>query len=369
MKAAWNILSKIMVKQFYIANAGFFLFLFLFFFGIVQAGQLIWYHHSLMLAMISSPLFLFIVMTAWLLYNCKCILFCTSVIQSGNGGFLYMLRALPFSKQLLLYVFVGTVLYLPVLAYACILATVAYTTGAAIVSVQVAAYQLLMIIISTTAIYSAINKTGESAVTKLVATLGSLLSIRIGYHAFLITYILHSRKVTFAVVKLFSLLMLSMLFVRNSDSFDTDLFSIFYPLTITAHAALVLHCVDFNETLLQCNRNLPLHWLKVACMYLLTWFIILLPEAAFMLINNHGNMPVDIIILQSMAAVACLLLFTGMAYACGLDMERYLLFVFMVYIILLILQKSAGHLVTLAAFSALALAVFQSHYYSFEREK
>lgn len=369
MMATWNILSKMMVRQFYIINTGFFLFGFLFFFGIVNSGQLISYHHSLMLAMISSPLFLFIVMTAWLLYNMKCIVFCTAVVQSADAHFLFSIRALTPARQLLLYLVVSKLLYLPVLLYACFLVGVAIKTNAVMVAVQVAVYQVLMIVMSAGVIYSAINKTSESAITKMIAGLRKLFTIKIGYPLFLTAYIFNSRKVALAVVKLFSLLMLSMLFVRNGDSFDTDLFSIFYPLTITAHAALVFHCVDFNETLLHGNRNLPLHWLKVTMMYLLTWMVILAPEAAFMLINNHGNLPVSIVLLQSLTAVAALLLFTGMAYACSLDMERYLLFVFMSYIILLILQKSVGHLATLAAFSALALAVFHAHYYTFEREK
>ena len=57
MKAAWHILHTVMVKQFYLQNAGLFLFAFLFLFGIVDAGHLVSYHHSLMLSIISLPLF------------------------------------------------------------------------------------------------------------------------------------------------------------------------------------------------------------------------------------------------------------------------------------------------------------------------
>jgi uncharacterized membrane protein len=58
-----------------------------------------------------------------------------------------------------------------------------------------------------------------------------------------------------------------------------------------------------------------------------------------------------------------------MALGCGLDMERYLLFVFMVYIVILILQKATGHIVAAAAIALSAAMVFKAHYYSFEKEK
>jgi hypothetical protein len=368
MNPPLNILNKVMVKQFYITNAGFFLFLLFFFFGIVQAGNIIGYHLSLMHAMITSPVFLFIVMTGWLLYNIKCITFCTDRLHQSDGHFLFIARALPASKQALLFITVSTLLYLPVLIYACFLTSVSFTEKAVAVAIQVMVYQVLMILISSTVIYLAVNKTSEPAIIRLIAKLKKIFTFKISYPAFISAYILNERKIMLLVVKIFSLLMLSIFFVRNSDSFDNDLFSIFYPISIAAHARLVFYCVDFNETLLYCNRNLPLNWLKVALTFSFTWALLLLPEAAFMLINNHGNLPFMVIILQSLTSMAMLLLFTGIAYACSLDMERYLLFVLMTYIVLLILQKSMGNLAALVAVSTLALMVFKAHYYSFERD-
>ena len=369
MKAGWHILYQVMVKQFYIINAGFFLFLFLFFFGIVQSGQLISYHRSLMMAMISAPLFLYIVLFAWLLYTIKCLLFCIGNIQHNNGSFLFALRALSNVQQGILFGTVSISIYLPVLIYACFFIKVALHENAVATALQVILYQLAMILLCTCSIYQAVNKTSASLLNGVIAKVRKSTAFPVGYYAFILCYISNDRKIAFAVVKTFSLLMLSMLFVRNGDHFDTDLFNIFYPLTITAHAGLVFYCVDFNESLLYVNRNLPLHWLKTAAMFVLTWSLLLLPEAAFMLINNHGNMPVMEIVLQSLTAMATLLLFTGIAYGCSLDMERYLLFVFITYIVVLILQKSVGVPGCLASLTALGLMVLKAHYYSFERGK
>ncbi len=366
MKAAWHILNKVMVKQYYLQNAGLFLFGFLFLFGIVDAGHVVYYHQSLMLSIISLPLFLFVVMLVWMLYNIKCIAFCSNAVQAPDGSFLYQLRALPASIQCLLYTCTSIVLYLPVLLYALILAIFAFKINST-VTWQVIFWQILMVAISTASFFIAINKTSESFITRLAASVRKIFSIKIGYRLFLLAYVFNQRKAAFAIVKTFSLLMLGMLLVRNEDSFDADLFAIFFPLAITAHASLVMYGVDFNETLLHTNRNLPLHWLQVAMMYLFTWFIILLPEMAFLFINNHGNLPVLQIIMEAITAIVALFLYTGMSLGCGLDKERYLLFVFMSYIAVLILQKAIGHMAAAAALGALSLMVFKAHYYSFEK--
>ena len=368
MRAAWQILNKVMVKQFYLQNAGLFLFAFLFLFGIVDAGHLVSYHLSLMYSMISLPLFLFIVMLLWMLYNIRCIAFCSAAVQAADGSFLYRLRGLSITVQLVLYLVVSASLYLPVFVYACVLAKVALPIKS-IVSWQVMFWQLMMICMGAASLFIVINKTSESFITRVTAAVGKTFRVNIGYPAFLLAYILHERKAALAIVKIFSLLMLGMLMVRNADGFDADLFAIFYPLTVVAHATLVLQCVSFNETLLHTNRNLPLHWLKVAAMYGFTWLMILLPETAFMFINNHGNLPLLQIAMESLTAVLMLFLFTGMALGCGLDNERYLLFVFMSYIVMLILQKSIGHVAAAGALAALSVMVFGSHYYSFERER
>lgn len=368
MKATWRILNKTMVQQFYLQNAGLFLFAFLFFFGIVDAGHLVSYHKSLMLSVISLPLFLLVVMLVWMLYNIKCIAFCINIIQSAEGHFLYQLRAMPSLVQWALYTGISAMLYMPVLSYACVLAVFAYKINT-IATWQVIAWQIVMVAMGASLLFTAVNKTSESLMAKLAASAKKLFAVKIGYYFFTLAYILNERKAAFAIVKVFSLLMLGMLLVRNADSFDADNFAIFYPLSIVAHASLVMYCVDFNETFLHNNRNLPLHWLKVAAAYAFTWLIILLPETFFLFINNHGNLPVMQLAMEAIMAVVVLFLFAGMALGCGLDMERYLLFVFMAYIVVLILQRAIGHTGAAVAVASLAGMVFKAHYYSFEKEK
>ena len=87
--------NKILLSAYYRQNAGFFLFLFVVFFGIVAPSQQLAYHYALILGMLAAPAFLFVVGVAWLLYAGKVFRFVTRVIDSREGLLLYQLKSLP----------------------------------------------------------------------------------------------------------------------------------------------------------------------------------------------------------------------------------------------------------------------------------
>jgi ABC-2 type transport system ATP-binding protein len=350
-------------------NAGFFLFLFFFFFGMVQGGQLISYHRSLIMAMVTSPVFMAVVWAGWLLYNIKCFVFCTGTIKAAESSYLFTLKALSPAKQVLLYLLVAALLYLPVLLYSCFVVYIAVSKSLLPVTLLLIAFQLLMLTVSTVVLYSAISRNNlTSGFAKIISGISSLYNIPLGYAAFLTGHIFHAKKMAFAVVKIFSLLLLSVSFIRNGDNFDADFFSIFFQLILTGHAVLVFYCVTFNESQLQWSRNLPVPLYTVAGMYLFTYSLLLLPELAFMLINNHGNLPVPQIILFYLTAVSVLFLYTAVLYACGLEMERFLFLVFICFMMIFFMQKSGQQLLTMLFILLVAVSVFKSHYFSFERE-
>jgi hypothetical protein len=369
MKTIANFLMKVLVKQFYSINAGFFLFGFFFFFGIVKGELLIPYHKSLLLSIISAPLFTGIVCLAWLLYNIKCIQFCSKTINATDSSYIFILKALPPLKQWMIYLLISLFQYLPVFIYSWLVVYTAFNQSMFITGALVAFYQLAMIVLSAFILFRNINQNNLiHPLDRLLSKFVSLFKIRIGYYAFLLGHLFYEKKMTFVIVKVFSLLLLSVSFVRNGDDFDNDLFNIFFQVILTAHALLVFYFVGFSESQLQFSRNLPLPLYKAAGMYLFTFSILLLPEAAFMLVNNHGNLTVSNILLQYLIAAATLFLYTAILYGCGLDMESYMLFVFIAFLMIFFLEKSGQQLLSLLAILFIAAIVFKGHYYSFEQE-
>ena len=369
MKTVLRFLLKVLVRQFYLINAGFFLFLFFIFFGVINGSQLISYHQSLILGMINSPVFMGAVWCCWFLYNFKCIAFCNAVISAPESSYIYNLKAVRPSKQLTLYLAVSSLQYLPVLIYAGFVIYTAFSKAMVITGLLVITFQLSMIALGAFILYFSINKNNHAnPLKKLSGLLGRLNNIPLKYPAFLTGHIFYDKKMAFAGVKIFSILLLSVSFIRNGDHFDADFFSIFFQLILTGHAVLVFYCVQFNESQLQFSRNLPIPLYKVACMYLLTFGILLLPEGLFMLINNHGNLPIRHIVELYLTAIATLFFYTATLYACGLNMERMLLFVFISFLVIFFLQKTGQQLLLMMGILAAGVAVFWTHYFGFEQE-
>lgn len=368
MKIIAKFLTKILVQQFYIINAGFFLFGFFFFFGIVKGEMLIPYHRSLLLSIISSPLFTGVVCLAWMCYNLKCIQFCRNALTTTESNYIFILKALPGLRQFILYLLISTLQYLPVLIYSFFVVYIAFKKSLVLTGIFTALFQLLMVTAGASIIYNTINRNNRlHPLDKFLSKANSILSIRIGYFALLLSYFFSEKKIAFFVVKVFSILLLSVSFVRNGDDFDIDLFQIFFQVVLTAHAALVFYLVQFSESHLQFSRNLPLPLYKTAALHLFTFLVLLLPEVCFMLVNNHGNLAISSIIFQYLTAVIVLFLYTGILYGCGLEMESYMLFVFVSFIMNFFLQKTGQQFLAMLFILGIAMIIFKSHYYSFEK--
>lgn len=368
MKNIKHLLRKVLIQQFYLDNTGFFLFLFIFFFGIVRGDMLITYHKSLLLSIISTPLFTIIVCGGWMLYNFKCIQFCRTIVKADDSHYIYILKTLPSGKQFGFYVTVSTLQYLPVLLYSALAIYMAATKTMYAAAVFISLFQLLMVLLGAYSIFNTINRNNLYHVfDKVLAAISAAFSPRIGYYAYPLGYLLNEKKTAFAVVKIFSLLLLSVSFVRNADDFDADLFEIFFQVILTTHAALIFYLVQFAELQLSFRRNLPIPLIKTAGFYLLTYFILMLPELAFMLANNHQHLQVSHIFFQYGSAIAMLFLYTGILYGCGLHMDSYMLFIFISFIMNFFLQKTGQHFLAMLFILAIAGIVFKSHYFSFEK--
>ena len=124
-KAVFNILQKVLVNHFYKVNAGFFLFFFFLLFGVVKGGQLIDYHLSLIQGMIESAVFLACVIFIWLLYTLKCVNHITKQLTEPRQRFLITLNTLSAKEQYLYMLFVHVQVYMPVLLYSLLVASIA----------------------------------------------------------------------------------------------------------------------------------------------------------------------------------------------------------------------------------------------------
>src|ERR1700761_7317197 len=88
-------LNKIFVAAFYRQQAGFFLFIFIVFFGVVAPSMQLAYHYALILGMLEAPVFMALVWLAWLGYALKIYRFISAILDAPEYRFLSRLRSVP----------------------------------------------------------------------------------------------------------------------------------------------------------------------------------------------------------------------------------------------------------------------------------
>src|ERR1700744_6594435 len=89
LQSLTNILMKIFTTGFYRAHAGILAVGFFVMFGMVEPGQLLNYHKTLMLAFVSNPLMMAVVFAIWLIYTIKGWHYVIGQISAVNQQFLF----------------------------------------------------------------------------------------------------------------------------------------------------------------------------------------------------------------------------------------------------------------------------------------
>jgi hypothetical protein len=268
-------INKILVFDFYRQNSGFFLFVFVVFFGIIAPSQQPAYHYALIRGILAAPAFLVVVCLAWLLYARKAFRFVTRVINSREALFLYHLKSLPPGQCYWLMLKVQILIFLPVSAYALAIAAVAVCKGAWAPAILVPVYIVILC--------------GQSAVgyTRRLEHPGAFRDIlsrqrRYGhapYWSMLLRFLVDDSMGLLIAVKVFGCLLLYFLLKQQTpDNYDLRMSYLAYSVALFGHGILLFRCRRLEETKLIFYRALPIPLWKRFGQYCLFYFLLLLPE-------------------------------------------------------------------------------------------
>jgi hypothetical protein len=361
-----RILLKIFVREFYAINAGYFLFFFILFFGVVSPGNLIFYHEALIMGMLDSVAFLTGVLLLWFSYNLKCIFFCAKVLNKPGSLFLANLYALPATAQLAVFLIVQLLLYLPVLIYSFFVIAICFRENHVSTGVSIIIFQLLNIVLATIACYHNQAGTRQSMVARI--KMPALFNKR-SFLLYLINYTAIHRKISFVTIKIFSLFLLFIIFTLNKNDFEHINFVVLFLILIAAHAVLPFYYISFIEKKCSWYRNLPLSLFRILSAYFISYCIVLVPELVYLLINAIDYMHVAQIILLYAIAVANLLLYTAILYTADMRMKKYLQIVFIIFFVSIFLLNLQYYLVMAAAELLLAAFIMTRVYHLYESKE
>ena len=366
MRKTFNTVFRLLVVRFYKLNAGFFLFLFVLLFGVVNPPIIISYHLALINGIIQVPVFMTIVMVIWFFYNLKCIFFCIRTVETDTSNLLFNLQAIDTWKQVLILFGCHFLLYFPIFAYVLIILKVAVQQANAPAVISLLIFHSLMYIMATYVYYRKLNfPFNEWALASQLNNI-TRLSMRKSIYFYLFYYTLDSLKVGFLVLKVVSLFLLGVMLVMNSDKFQVRNFIIFFLLIILIHAIIVYNYVGFIEKKLSFIKNLPLSVWKYLNIYAITYCLILLPELIYIIINGQNLISLNNIFLFYGIGVGQLVLYTAVLYASSFRMKPYVKIILVIYLSSSVLLLSEQYFLFFSFQLTIAVLLFVTHYYRFE---
>jgi len=267
------ILNKTFVLVFYRQQAGWFLFIFLFFFGLIAPSLQLAYHYALIRGMLETPALMALVWLAWLVYTLKVVRFVEGVLASPDHLFLQKLRGLSPARIFARFLLVQATLLSPVVGYAGIVVGVAWYRQEKGAAVLVLTYIILLTALSTFRIMYKI----EHPIS--MQTGGRIRRRVISYWLIALRFLLTEQKALLAGIKLFGCAILYMM-LRDQNPSDRDIRMalLVFSLAIFGHAPLLLKWHQMDNTQLCCYRAMPVSLLRRFAYVAIFCALLLLPE-------------------------------------------------------------------------------------------
>jgi hypothetical protein len=270
------IVSKTLTATFYRQNSGFFLLLFVLFFGAVAPSEQLAYHYSLILGMLETPLFLGIVFFAWLMYGLKTIRFLLAMLDEPEAYFLYKLGVLSSRGLFRLCMGIQGILLLPVWGYALVVVGVAMYKQAYVAALLVPLYLAVINIAGAVCLRMRLLFPGRRWVSFIPRRRRRRT---VPYWSILLRYLLKEEKALVGGIKLFSCMTLYLLLKEQGpDDYDLRMPFLFYSLSLFGHGAILYRCRQLENTRLLFYRSLAVSQGARFGQYALFYLLLLLPE-------------------------------------------------------------------------------------------
>lgn len=323
MRAVSKVLTRTLVRQFYQANAGFFLVTIGLAFGFLKTPQ----HIDIATALAFSPVYYLIPFGLFTLYTAKTLQFCFTAQRLHTNQFLGWLVLLPKAKRVPLIIYTQIRLLLPVIAYSLLLLSVAVqhqlwtsallVTGGNIVMILAAAHLLHKRLISPT------DPGTMSATGRWTSRLPKPLAMLFIHHLF------NRQAMLLLGIKAVSIAVISgAVLIFEIEGTDYRFLSLGMLLSGGINSILSFHYQQFEQKELLIFKNLPATTSFWFGRFLFTYILIFLPEIVVLMGNTITRVPVNIILGSALLPVAMLSFYQSILYRRAQDMDGFVKYPF-----------------------------------------
>lgn len=360
MHAVWNLLNKIIVIPFYKRNGGWMLLLFIVVFALIQNPIL--FHSQMMELLTSSALGLLIAAIVWSAYALKCLYFQMVQLKNKENSILFELVALTRRQQYSLVLSLETILFLPVILYGNCTLIYGIVHDHYKISIVLFLVGLWLFIGLNWKIVQFIN-------TQNVPGFWDRFQFKLvkkrPFYSFGISAVITEKPKHFFLVKIISLLILSIPLIRNSGTTELSDFLIFWSVAIGANIVVFHDLFMFYIKDLPWLKNMPIHLGKYFIVILSSIIVIILPELLLLAVYRQflPNLSFVEIALYSIGISSILYM---LQWQKGTDLSGFLTFAAVILILQLFLAPYHLFLWLGLALIVFSFIVFRSLYYNYE---
>lgn len=360
------ILQKILVKEFYRRNTGFFLVVFFLGFGIQQPPSML-VSPAFLIDVAGEPIFILAVLILFFLYFLKCFNFMQKTIRAKENEYILVASLLPRPAVLVSLGQAFIQLFLPALAYCALVAFYGYMTQNYWVIGVILIYNIGLIFFTIFYFYRQLTQTIPENNTGLF-TLLHRYKINLPAFTWPLAHILRQEKVMLFLTKILSCgVLLAFVILYPYLEYGIRPTQIGFLMALTVHCMMVQNIQRFQEIDLHIFRNLPFSFLTRLRQQSILFAILLLPE--LLLLIRYLPFPDGFlyVLLLLFFGISFLLFCYALVYFNWVELESYIRFIFFLFFTLLFSLLGYVPIYILSSIlMAAAIFLYQKWYYRFE---
>lgn len=314
-----------LARPFYERHAGLLAFVFFVMFGMVESSQIIYYHYSLIMGALQSPVFLLLVFGVWMAYTLKSLSFTQQWLHKPTHEFLFMVGGLPPRHQASMLLQYHGFIHAPVVVYALVMVGVAIYHRAWWAATSI-------IVVQGALALAAVWCYRQLLMAKQPWRLPALrLPLPGRYPLFYIQLLLSELTGAFFRTKIFSwLAIVGFMHIEHATT-DMRIPLLGLSIGLLAHTVLIFEFRKAEETTLAWVRNLPWSVSHRWLLWALTYALVMIPEVVVLAVRFSTVSIVPMA--MAVATGFCLLLHASLVRP-GWSMERLTKIGFMSFLLL-----------------------------------
>lgn len=358
-----HLMIKVLVMPFYKSHAGLLFFVFFLMFGIVESTQIVFYHQSLIYGMLSSALFLLMVLMIWLLYQLKALHFLLKTSGEDAYYFLNHLAVLPAGKSFLYYFVISFLNFLPVFIY---------TIGIYAIGIQHQFYDSVAIIfifqfalwLMNTGVlnYTIRNQHIPSHITLPTLTL-PYQQTQIGIYA---GYLFKEEKSAVILSKLFSLTVIYLAKETLEAGDDFRILAITWLFALLSHTYLVNKLKVFENQFISWMRSLPISTTKTYITYFFLYALLMIPELLLLTGSLGKGLSFLQLFLLPVFSSAFLITIHTYLFKPHRDPNKFVTYLFWLFMVCFMLVLSKMIWIIAAILLLVSLLLFKKRFFFYE---